>query len=124
MTPSTIIESVRTNVISARAKAGLVATHGQDLLRTGVQTLRDARDVITSAGREVQDVAARAREELWTTLQTGRDQIGHKFTHLATPTRKEEAEARKLEVKARKQRKRAAAQQDAEEETQVPPSAD
>lgn len=124
MTPSTLIESVKHNLSTAQATAGMVVTHGQDLVKTGVDTLRSAQDVLAGARRDVASVVVRTRDELLTTFKEGREQIGYQLSHLATPTRKEQAQARKAEVKARKQRKRDQAQTADQDVTAKAPGAE
>jgi len=106
MTPSTLLETVKQNVVSAQSAAGMVIHHGQDLVKTGVDTLRTAQDVLAGARRDVTQVVVRTRDELLATFKEGRGRLSYKLSHLATPTRKEQAEARKEAVKAKKQRKR------------------
>jgi hypothetical protein len=116
MKSTEVIETVKSNLADAKSKGGMIVAHGQDIVHTGVETLKAAKDVVVGAGREALDVATRAKDELKRTLTEGASQVGHKVSHLATPTHKEEAAARKAEVKAKKQRKRS--------ETEAPASED
>jgi hypothetical protein len=108
MTAGKIVETVKDAVAEARSKAGLVGAHGKDVLETGAQTLHAAREVVAEAGRQAAQVVTQTRDELKRTLREGAAQIGDKLARIATPTRKEQAAAHKAEVKAKKQRKRAA----------------
>lgn len=92
--------------MAAQATAGIIVTHGQDLIQTGVETLRTAASVLAGARRELHVVAVRTRGELRTTFLDGQLQLKHKLSHLAVPTRKEQAAAHKADVKAKKLRKR------------------
>lgn len=108
MNQKSIIESVKEGVSEARSKAEMVAAHGQDVFKSGVGTAKALREVVVQAGRETVQLATRTKDELKRVLNDGAVQIGEKLVRIATPTRKEEAAARKAEVKALKQRKRAA----------------
>lgn len=115
MNPTSIIESAKENVAAGRSRAVLVLNHGQDLVQSGTQTLRSAKDVLLGAGNEIKEVIVRTKDELRATLQEGRERLHHKIANIATPTRKEAAAERKMKVKAKKQRKR-----DAEEVSEGP----
>ncbi|TDU23324.1 hypothetical protein DFR24_4850 [Panacagrimonas perspica] len=106
MNPTSIIESAKENVAAGRSKVTLVLSHGQDLVQSGTQTLHCAKDVLLGAGHDIKKVVVRTKDELRRTLQEGRERLHHKLTNIATPTRKEAAAARKVDVKAKKQRKR------------------
>jgi hypothetical protein len=106
MNAKSIVETVKEGVAGARNKVEMVAAHGQDVLRTGAQTLEAVKDVVVGGTREAADVATRTRQEVARTLKDGASQVADKLSRIATPTRKEAAEARKLEVKAKKQRRR------------------
>ncbi len=108
MNPKSIVESVKESVAEARSKVEMVTAHGQEAVKTGARTLQAAKGVVVEGGREAVQVAIRTKEELKRTLKDGVAQVGEKLSRLTTPTRKEEALARKLEVKAKKQRKRSA----------------
>lgn len=113
MNPKSIVGSVKEGVAEARSKVGMVTAHGQDAVRTGARTLQAAKGVVVQGGREAVQIAIRTKDELKRTLKDGVAQVGEKLSRLTTPTRKEEAFARKLEVKAKKQRKRAAMEDEA-----------
>lgn len=108
MNPKSIVESVKEGVAEARSKVEMVAAHSQDVVKTGAQTLHAAKGVVVEAGREAAQLAVKTKDELKRTLKEGASQLGEKMARIATPTRREEAAARKLEVKAKKQRKREA----------------
>ena len=113
MNPKSVVESVKEKVGQARSTVGMVAAHGQDAIKAGAQTAREAKNVVVEAGREIAEVASRRKEELKQTLKDGASQIGGKLSRLTTPTRKEQAALRKAEVKAKKQQKRAESSDDA-----------
>jgi uncharacterized phage infection (PIP) family protein YhgE len=115
MNPTSLFESAKQGVATGRSKAILVLNHGQDLVQSGTQTLHSARDVLLGAGLEIKKVIVRTQDELRSTLAEGRERLRHKLANIATPTRKEEAAARKMRVKAKKQRKR-----DADEGSDAP----
>jgi len=102
MNPKTLVGSVRDGVTEARNKVEMVAAHGQDVVKTGVQTLQAARGVVAEGGREAVQVLSRTRDELKKTLADGAAQVGDKLKLIATPTRREQAAARKAEVKQKK----------------------
>ena len=108
MNPSQIIGSAKDLVSETRSTAGLIGAHGKDLAKTGVQILQAAKDVVVEGGKESVRLFDRTRSELQRTLSDGADQIRYKLLHIRTPTHKEHAEARKAEIKEKKQRKRAA----------------
>lgn len=81
--------------LSLKTKVGLIRAHGREVLDTGLDTLREARGVL-----------ARSREELVRTLAGGAERIAQKLWRIATPTRKEEAELHKAEIKAKKRSRR------------------
>lgn len=106
MDTSKIVETVKGAVSGAKDKVELIKAHGQDVIQTGAQTLQAAKGVVVEGGQETAKVLTHTKEELQRTLKEGADKLGHKLSHLATPTRKEQAEAHKAEVKEKKQRKR------------------
>jgi hypothetical protein len=81
---------------NVKDKVELVKAHAPDVLKTGVDTIREARQVLD-----------RTKDELKKTLKQGAEKIGHQLANLATPTRKEQAEAKKEEVKEKKRARRA-----------------
>lgn len=105
MTTPTLLDSLKHNVRTAQATAGIVVNHSQDLVHTGIETLGSAKDVLADAQRDVRSVVSRASAELRSTFKEGREKLSYKLRHLDTPTRKEAAEARKLEVRAKKRHK-------------------
>lgn len=107
MTAVTMVDDVRKRHGAASNNAEMVAAHLQDVFRLGSQTLHAAQDVVRQARRDTAGVLSTAGGELKRTLRDGVAQIGGRLARLATPTRKEEAIARKVEVKQKKQRKRA-----------------
>jgi hypothetical protein len=88
-------------------KIEMVAAHGKGVVKTGVETLQAARGVVASARREATQVLGKTRDELKKTLMEGAARIGHQLSHIATPTHKEQADAHKAEIKAKKRGKRA-----------------
>lgn len=114
MTAVKIVDTVRDAIAGARNKAELVGAHSQDVLKLGSQTLQAAKGVVVQAGHDAAEVLSHTRDELKRTLKEGAAQMGDRLSRIATPTRKEEAVARKLEVKAKKRRKRAAQSESAE----------
>jgi hypothetical protein len=108
MKAEALLTSVHDRVSAAQSKASLVASHSKDLLITGLDTAQAVKGVLANAAHEAFAVASRTKEELKATLRQGREKVSHKLANLTTPTRMEQAAARKLEVKARKQRKREA----------------
>ncbi len=113
MTAAKIVESIRETFTSATSKAKMVGAHSQDVAKVGARTLRAAKDVVTQCGRDTAQVLSRSREELKRTLIEGAAEVGERLSRIATPTRKEEALARKLEVKAKKKRSREAMHREA-----------
>ncbi|HEY1076353.1 MAG TPA: hypothetical protein VGE51_06660 [Fontimonas sp.] len=111
MNASQLIGNAKGLVSETRSTATLIQAHGRDLARTGVEILQAARDVVIEGGRESARVIGRTREELHRTLSDGAEQIRYKLAHLKTPTHKEHAEARKAAIKQKKQRKRAAGEE-------------
>lgn len=109
MKPKNVVESVKEGVSEAKDKAAMVAAHGQGVVKTGVETLQAAKNVIVDAGREAAQVLSRTRDELKRTLSDGASQVGDQLSRLATPTRREQAESRKAEVRRKKRDKRVAA---------------
>lgn len=107
MTADKIVDTVTDAISEARSKVEMVGAHSRDVLKAGTQTLHSAREVVAQAGRDAAELLSHTRDELKRTLKEGAVQIGERLSRLATPTRKEEAMARKLEVKAKKLRKRA-----------------
>lgn len=107
MTAGTLVDSVKERLVAARSKAEIVGAHGQDVLKLGSQTLLAAKEVVRQARYDTATVLSAASDDLKRTLKEGVAQIGDRLSRLTTPTRKEEAIARKVEVKARKKRKRA-----------------
>ena len=107
MNSQSLVESVQHGVSEAKTKVEMVAAHGKDVVETGASTLRAAKDVVMAGGREAVGVAGRTRDELVRTLKDGFAKVGDKLSRIATPTRKESAVAKKIEVRAKKQRKRA-----------------
>ena len=81
---------------TVKEKVDLAKAHAPDVVKTGVDTIRQAAQVLD-----------RAKEEVKQTLKGGADKIRHQIANLTTMTRKEQAEARKEEVKAKKRAKRA-----------------
>lgn len=90
--------------------------HGKDALKTGVETLKSAGAVVANAGRELGvakdlgweqmkaeagEIVAKAGDQLKQVVKRGYD---HASAQLAGEpyTRKEKAQARKAEVKAKK----------------------
>ncbi len=114
MSAAEIVDSVKGALSEARSKAQMVGAHSQDVLKVGSQTLRAAKEVVVQAGRDTANVLSHSRDELKRTLQEGGAQMRDRLSRLATPNRKEEALARKLEVKAKKRRKREEAQAEGE----------
>ncbi len=109
MNPSQIIGSAKDLVSETRSTASLINAHRRDLAKTGVQILQAAKEVVVEGGRESVRLFGRTCSELQRTLSDGVDQIRYKLAHIKTPTHKEQAEARKVEIKGKKQRKRAEA---------------
>lgn len=107
MNSQSLVESVQNGVSEARNKAEMVASHGKDVVEAGASTLRAAKDVVMAGGRQAAEIAGRTRDELVRTLKDGLSTVGDKLSRIATPTREERAVARKVEVRAKKQRKRA-----------------
>lgn len=114
MTAHNLIDTVKDAVTDARSKAELVGAHSRGVLDLGSQTLQTAKDVIVQGGRDAVAVLVHTREELKRTLNEGVAQMGERLSRIATPTRKEEALARKTEVKDKKRQKRAAQNESAE----------
>lgn len=108
MNPKSLVESVKEGVSEARSKVEMVTAHGQEVVKTGAKTLHAAKEVVIEGAREAVQVATRTKDELKRTLKEGATQVGEKLSRLATPTRKEQAAARKVEIKAKKERKRTA----------------
>lgn len=106
MTADTIVDTVKDTFAEAKRKAEMVGAHSQDVLKVGSQTLQAAKEVVVKAGHDAAEVVSNAREELKRTLKEGAAQMGDRLSRIATPTRMEEAIARKVEVKAKKRRKR------------------
>lgn len=94
---------------TVKHKVELVKAHAPDVVKTGVDTLRAAQEVVAGARREAGLVLEKTKDGLKRTLKEGADKIGQKLANIATPTRKEQAEARKEEVKAKKRARRAEA---------------
>jgi hypothetical protein len=107
MTAATVVDAVRNRIDVAKDTAEMVGAHLRDVIKLGSQTLRNSRNVVRQARHDTATVLFAARDELRRTLKDGVAQIGDRLARLATPTRKEEALARKIEVKAKKRRKRA-----------------
>lgn len=97
---------------NVKEKVELVRAHAPGVLQSGVETLRAAQQVVAGAGREAGEMLDRTKDQLKQTLRDGASRIGQKLANIATPTRKEVAEARKEEVKAKKRSKRARARRD------------
>ena len=95
--------------------AKTLVNHGQEVVKAGVETLSAAKNVVADAGRETAEVLSRKKEELKQTLKDGAAQVGEKLARIAQPTRKEQALARKAEVKAKKRAK----QENATDEAQA-----
>ena len=112
MDPKRIVETVKESVSEAKGKVERVAAHAQEVVAAGAQTLAAAKEVVDGARRETADVLTRKKDELKQTLKQGAEQVGEKLSRITQMTRKEQAAARKAEVKAKK---RAAREQDAEE---------
>jgi hypothetical protein len=106
MNANQITETVKGAVAGARSRAELIGSHGRQVVQTGTETLQAAREVVVNGGHQAVDVLAQTRDELRRTLKDGAARIGHQLSHLATPTHKEEAVARKEAVKDKKQRRR------------------
>jgi hypothetical protein len=106
MNPKDVVASVKEGVSEAKGKAAMVAAHGQEVVKTGVETLQAAKNVIVDAGRETAQVLTRTKDELKRTLTDGASQVGDKLSRIATPNRREQAQARKAEVKQKKRDKR------------------
>ena len=119
MTAAQIVDNVKDAVAGARSKALMVGAHSQDVLKVGTQTLQAAREVVAQARRDAGELLSHTRDELKRTLQEGAAQMGDRLSRIATPTRKEEALARKLEVKEKKRKKREAEIQTAEQAEQT-----
>lgn len=98
-----------TLVSTVKEKASLVAAHAPDVVKTGAETLKAAREVVDHSRRDAKLLLERTRDELKQTLKQGADQVRHKLAHLAEPTHKEQAEAKKAAVKAKKRARRAQA---------------
>lgn len=109
MSKETIVETVKEAVAGARSKAEVVGARSKDVLETGVQTLQAAKEVVVTAGRQAAEVLANTKDELKRTLKQGAAEVGDKLARIATATRKEQAKARKAEVKAKKRAKASAA---------------
>lgn len=120
MDSNSIVESVKENVAGARVKARRVVAHGQEVVKTGKQTLQAARDVVVDGGREVLQVATHTKDELKRTLKEGASQVGERLARIATPTHKEQAIDRKAAIKAKKRRKREEAMREAEDPDPAP----
>jgi hypothetical protein len=106
MKPKDVVESVKEGVSEAKSKAAMVASHGQEVVKTGVETLQAAKNVIVEAGRETAQVLSRGKDELKRTLKEGASHVGDKLSRIATPNRREQAQALKAEVKQKKREKR------------------
>lgn len=106
MNANQITETVKGAVAGIRSRAGLIGAHGREVVHTGTETLQAAREVVASGGQQAVGVLAQTRDELRRTLKDGAARIGHQLSHLATPTHKEEATARKASLKEKKQRRR------------------
>lgn len=107
MNRESLVETVKGGVAQARSKAGMVAAHGQEVVKVGMQTLQAAGKVVKGARREAAQMLDRTRDELKKTLVEGAVQVGEKLSRIASPTRKEQAEAHKAEIKAKKRQRRA-----------------
>lgn len=81
---------------TVKQKVDLAKAHAPEVVKTGVETIRAAAQVLD-----------RAKEEVKQTLKGGAEKIRHQVANLTTMTRKEQAEAKKEEVKAKKRAKRA-----------------
>lgn len=112
MSAKGIVETVKEGVGEAKSKVEMVVAHGKEVVKAGAQTAQAARDVVAGAGREAAEVVARTKDELKRTLKDGAAQVGERLSRIATPNRREQAAARKAEVKAKKQRSRAARESD------------
>ena len=111
-----LVQIAQARVSDARSTAEMVAAHGQDVVQTGIETLQAARTVVKDAGREAIDLLTRTNDNLRKTLKEGVDRVGGKISRIATPTHKEQAEARKAEIKAKKRAKAEQARAEAEQE--------
>jgi hypothetical protein len=111
MKPKDVVESVKEGVSGAKQKAEMVAAHGQDVVKTGVETLQAAKNVLVEAGRETAQLVSRTTGELKRTLTEGASQVGDKLSRIATPTHREMADLRKAEVRRKKRDKRAGTQE-------------
>lgn len=107
-----VVDSIKQHVGETRGKVVMAAAHGQDVIHTGGETLRAARQIVVTASREAASLVIRTRDDLVVTLKQGASQVADKLSRLTTPTRKEVAMARKAQVKEKKKRKRAEAARD------------
>jgi hypothetical protein len=114
MDATSVIQSVKDRASGARDTIQRVAAHSPAVIKSGKQTLRAAREVVATAKRDAKTLAVRTKDDLKRTLQEGAAEIGDRLSRLATPTRKEMAEARKQEIKAKKQSRRSQAHDDEE----------
>jgi hypothetical protein len=103
-----LVDSVKETVVEAKSKVERVAAHSQEVVKAGVETLTQAKQVVGNARREAAGVVSRTKEELKRTLKEGAAQVGDRIAHLAQATRKEQAESRKAEVKAKKRARKQA----------------
>lgn len=107
MTAATVVDAVKNRIGAAKGTAEMVGAHLLDVIKLGSQTLLSSKNVIRQARQDTATVIFNARDELKRTLKDGAAQIGNRLARLTTATRKEEALARKSEVKQKKRRKRA-----------------
>jgi hypothetical protein len=106
MSPKSVVETFKEGVGGAKSKAAMVVAHGQEVVKTGVETLQAAKNVIVEGGRETAGVLTRTKAELKRTLTDGASHVGDKLSRIATPNRREQAEMRKMEVRQKKRDKR------------------
>lgn len=109
MNSHSLLESVKRSVSEVKSKVELAKAHSRDVVETGASALIGAKDVVVDGGREAAQVASRTKQEFVRKVKEGIAQVGDKLSRITTPTRKEEAIARKMEVRAKKKLKRAAA---------------
>lgn len=102
MSTEALIETAKQRGTQARGQAGMIAAHARDVAVTGIEVLRSARDVVIGAHGEALALLARTADELRRTLREGVARVRGKLARIATPTHKEQALARKAQIKAKK----------------------
>jgi hypothetical protein len=108
MSSKTVVESVKAGVADAKTKVEQVAAHGQEAVKASAQVLAAAKEVVDEARRDTAKVLSRSKDKLKKTLKEGAAQVGDKLANIANPTRREQAAARKAEVKSKKKRSKLA----------------